>query len=412
MEKSTYIIAGGGCSGLSLACELAERSHTSSQITIIDRERKRSNDRTWCFWAEDAIFPSSLIHHSWPNMSFAASGSLHIESISPFNYYMIRSADWYAHMWRRLSAYPNVRFVPGNIERIDEDQESPYVVVDGQIIRGDWVLNSVVPAREKESRYPVFRLWQHFAGWWVRTDEPVFDATDARLMDFRTAQHGDTRFVYVLPFSDREALVEYTIFSKDLLKAGDYEKGLRTYLNDFFPNVGYQIEEREGGKIPMTNASFERYRSDHVINVGTVGGAVKPTTGYAFLRIQQESKYIAQQLLAGKRVADVHSSAARFAFYDRLLLHILSNRGEKGASIFAALFRSNPMSRILTFLNEDSNLLQEALIFSRLPYAPFLQALGKECWMAGFKKPAPVSTSSSVWHPTDNPLTTEQSPTI
>ena len=37
-------------------------------------------------------------------------------------------------------------------------------------------------------------------------------------MDFSITQKNDTRFIYILPFKSNEALVEFTLFSKSILK--------------------------------------------------------------------------------------------------------------------------------------------------------------------------------------------------
>ena len=75
-----------------------------------------------------------------------------------------------------------------------------------------------------QDKYPL--LQQHFIGWKIKTSEPAFTADKATFMDFSVAQKGNTRFMYVLPFSKTEALIEYTLFSKDLLPEKEYEECL------------------------------------------------------------------------------------------------------------------------------------------------------------------------------------------
>ena len=281
-------------------------------------------------------------------------------------------------MWAELDKYAHVSFLKQDILDIGEDALGPYVhTIEGRH-RGDYVLNSVAPGKPQPSKWPTYRLWQHFVGWWIEADQDIFDPQDARLMDFGVKQHGDSRFMYVLPYSSRKALVEFTVFSEHLLSTDDYQQEIKQYLKTHFPDVAYTVVEEEQGKIPMTNQKVGRYEYPHVLNIGTIGGAVKPTTGYAFLRIHAQAKQIVQALLQAKRAVDIQLPPTRFAFYDRLLLHILTYRGERGADIFSALFRSNPMRRILTFLNEQSTIGQEVRIFSGLPYGPFLRALGAQ----------------------------------
>ena len=52
MEHYDYIIAGGGCAGLSLAWQLLHSPLRDRTILIVDRDDKDQNDRTWAFWSE------------------------------------------------------------------------------------------------------------------------------------------------------------------------------------------------------------------------------------------------------------------------------------------------------------------------------------------------------------------------
>ncbi|MDA9638819.1 lycopene cyclase, partial [bacterium] len=49
--KYDFIIAGAGCSGLSLLYKILQTpSLQNKSILVIDKDQKKNNDRTWCFW--------------------------------------------------------------------------------------------------------------------------------------------------------------------------------------------------------------------------------------------------------------------------------------------------------------------------------------------------------------------------
>ena len=379
--KTDYIIAGGGCAGMTLALALVKKNKKPTQILIIDQESKNLNDKTWCFWAKEFPYPMELAHHYWENLSFGSDRKQSFHSIAPYKYYMIRSKQWYAYMKAQLQQSEQVTFITQKIDDIGEDGISPYVLIDSEKWRASKVINSCIRVKPQASTNPSFFLWQHFKGYRIETDTDTFEPTVGTLMDFRTEQKGNSRFFYVLPFNKRKALVEYTIFSSDLITEKEYDYAFREYMASHYPGVSYQVNEVEKGKIPMTNRTYPRYYSPNVINIGTISGVVKPTTGYAFLRIQEESQIIAQKLVRGESIHDHVATKPRFAFYDRLLLQILQQQGGKGKKIFSSLFHNNPISRILTFLSEQSYLKQEALIFLFLPKAPFLHALADQSWL-------------------------------
>ena len=54
MTKIDYIIAGAGASGLLLAYRLSQDAHfNTTTILIFDKEKKKDNDRTWCYWEKN-----------------------------------------------------------------------------------------------------------------------------------------------------------------------------------------------------------------------------------------------------------------------------------------------------------------------------------------------------------------------
>lgn len=386
-----YIIAGGGCAGLSLAYSLINSPLKHKSILIVDLEKNKSNDRTWCYWTSESSPFASVVFRNWSEIAFADDNGERVESIAPYRYEMVRSIDFYNHIWQDLSKFPNVQFLQGRISEIHASEEKAYVDVEGQRYTADWVFDSCfnlskIQSLAKQSHY--FQV-QHFLGWVIKTEEEKFDPNQAMLMDFRTEQHEQARFFYILPYSTTEALVEYTIFSSELINKNAYEKAIEAYLKQQLKIDSYQITEEEYGIIPMTNVPFPKRENNRIVQIGISGSAAKPTTGYAFLKIQEQVRSIVQQLTAKTNAVHLKPTQKRFAFYDTLLLYILQEDGGKAKSIFSKLFRKNRFKTILKFLNERSNLWEEARIFSSLPKVPFLNAL----YQAYFKRKNERSTS-------------------
>jgi lycopene beta-cyclase len=67
----------------------------------------------------------------------------------------------------------------------------------------------------------------------------------------------------------------------------------------------------------------------------------------------------------------------RFLFYDSLLLQIMHEQPRVVADIMKFLFKNQPISRILKFLDEETTVAEEMLIMGRLPWIPFLSTLAK-----------------------------------
>jgi lycopene beta-cyclase len=86
--------------------------------------------------------------------------------------------------------------------------------------------------------------------------------------------------MYVLPTSPTEALLEYTLFSHDLLAKAEYETAIKEYI----AQLNYQLlhNRKEQGSIPMTCYPFWKKIHKKVLNIGTAGGWTKASTGYTF----------------------------------------------------------------------------------------------------------------------------------
>ena len=70
-EKLDYIICGGGASGLLLLQALTQDSFFSNKkILLIEREFKKSNDRTWSFWEEPNGDFDDLLYKKWNEANF------------------------------------------------------------------------------------------------------------------------------------------------------------------------------------------------------------------------------------------------------------------------------------------------------------------------------------------------------
>lgn len=385
MESYDYIIAGGGCAGLSLAYYLSQSSLQEASVLIIDREAKTRNDRTWCFWTAQPFAFDAIVAKDWRELSFKNIRNTHHATLSA-RYKMIRGDDFYTFTKSAILQRPNFQWLQGDITRVGEDDHGAYVMVEGKKFRAKQVFNSCFDWRKWQAQTGNHQfLLQHFRGWFIETEKPAFEPDRATLMDFRTPQYDNARFMYVLPFSETKALVEYTIFSPTLETENAYEQALQIYLEETLKIRNYTILDTERGTIPMTDLSLTWDGTSSVVPIGTAGGAVKPTTGYAFLRILQQTRDIVRSLeRTGKPV--LPKQKKRFRFYDKLLLSILQQEGGSAEAIFTALFQKNDMNRILAFLDERTNIWQEAVIFARLPLLPFLRAIARVYLMKGHLK--------------------------
>lgn len=383
-KKYNYIIQGAGASGLWLAYWLHEEGLLDDKtLLIVECDKSKQNDRTWCFWGDQVIPDLGFVDFSWSQVQVFGES----QRIDPYTYHHCRSEAFYAFVKNALVSSGHIDWCFGRVAATRQigSQVSVDVQIDNDAgvehlnVAAEWFFGSG-GASVKTSE---IALWQSFVGWRVKSKSGVslFDSAACTLMDFRIEQRGKTRFLYVLPFSREEALIEVTQFDKEIL---GLEEGQRM-LQEICEIRGWDVSmtELEHNAIPMSSIfdASERFHAadTRIVPLGVAAGALKPTTGYGFLRMMQHGKSIASALKSNELIPTVYRKR-RFRFYDDLLLQILQKHPKRGKQIFDQLFQHQRASTVLRFLNEKTNLLQEIVIFSWLPKRLFLRTLFAK-WM-------------------------------
>jgi lycopene beta-cyclase len=370
-----YIFLGAGCASLSIVMRMIHSNRfTEKKILIINREIKTKNDRTWCFWESDPGFFEDIVYRKWNKLFFKTTDADFIPlNMGSYQYKMIRGIDFYEKCFSEISLQKNIDIIYGEIS-IDETNELIKIKVNNNLLpnkENTIFFNSLyIPSKTQKNK---FYLLQHFKGWIVNSEDNIFNPSQATLMDFRVRQNSGTAFVYVLPLSSSKALVEYTLFSENILVPEEYDKELKIYLEEFLNLHDYTIEEEEFGVIPMTNEDFPYFKNGMYF-IGTAGGQTKASTGYTFKVIQKQSDEVVEELILNGNLSKRRKLKKRFLFYDSTLLHILAKKLLDGKHIFSILFKKNKAGDIFKFLDNESTLREEVKLLNSLPKKIFIKA--------------------------------------
>ncbi|HJS52927.1 MAG TPA: lycopene cyclase family protein [Chitinophagaceae bacterium] len=374
-----FIFLGAGCASLSIIMRMIRSGKfAEKKILLIDKEPKTKNDRTWCFWEKQDGFFEAIVHQKWDTISFLSDSFSSDMNITPYQYKMIRGIDFYRYCFHEIEQQKNIDIFYGEVTQALVHKEGITIHINGEMLNLDHaiIFNSILP---KETNVPgTIKLLQHFKGWVIETSQASFDPRKAIFMDFRVGQKDDTTFAYLLPLSKTKALVEYTLFSKEILEDAMYETELKKYVENILQLKEYQVTEKEFGVIPMTNRKFSFYENSYHYNIGTAGGQTKASSGFTFQFILKQSQFVVDSLLKGNSLQQIPSTPKRFRFYDNTLLHILYHRKLQGKEIFSRIFAKNDPLHVLRFLDNESSLTDELKIISTLPALPFLKAVFKQ----------------------------------
>ena len=377
-----YVLVGGGAAGLSLAYHLAQEPRLAEQrVLLIEPEPKDQNDRTWSYWSAEPGPFDHLAVREWDKIAFRSPGFEQILRLSTYRYRTIRGLDFYQFVHQALAARAaQFTLVRGTVAQLTETATSIVArTAAGEEYRARYAFDSRPPTIERQPdkyRY----LLQHFVGWELETNHDVFNPEVVEFMDFRGPQQHEARFIYVLPFGPRRALVEYTLFSAKVLAKAEYEVQIVDYLQNTLglTSKQYRITAEEIGAIPMTDHPLPARTGAYIINLGTRAGRAKPSTGYAFQRIQAQSARLVAALAAtGHPPADPTGDHWQFRLFDTLLLDIMQRQGETTRDLFAQLFERNPVERILRFLDEKTNWVDNLRIMNSVSAGPFMRSIGQ-----------------------------------
>ena len=355
MKDFDFIIIGGGCAGLSLAYELEiHKKLENKSLAIIEPRLEYKRDKTWSFWRVEKHNFDDCVKKNWEDFSINVPSKTKHLKCNNYPYQSIDSGLFYKKVINKLKENKNISFFK-NIEEVNQDNS--------------FIFNSV-PSIKNEKK----SLWQHFCGVEIKTKENIFDDGIINLMDFDCVQKDSVHFFYTLPFQKNRALIETTWLSKmndETLK--DYDNQIKKYIEQNLKIKNYEIVYKEEGAIPLFYPS--NTNEINKINIGTAGGMTRLSTGYTFLNIQEQSKYIRMNIENIKNIKRFQIKK-KYQLLDKIFLKVLEKNPEKMPDIFFNMFSASS-NTVIKFLSNKSNLLEDLSIILKMPKWIFIKMLFK-----------------------------------
>ncbi len=353
MKEFDYIIIGGGCAGLSLAYELEINEKLKDKtLAIIEPRTEYKKDKTWSFWKVITHNFDDCVKKNWNNFSINIPKKTNHLECKSYPYQSVDSGLFYEKINKKLKENKNIYFFK-NINEINS--------------RDSFIFNSV-PSIKKDYH----NLWQHFCGVEIETQNNFFDDEIFNLMDFDCDQRESVHFFYTLPYSKNKALVETTWLSKmNDNSQKDYDNQIKKYIENNLNIKDYKIIYKEVGAIPLFYPSYKKEKNK--INIGTAGGMTRLSTGYTFLNIQEQSRYIRKNFENISNVKKFEISK-KYQFLDDIFLRVLKQNPEMMPDIFFKMFKSSPKT-VIKFLSNKSNFLEDLSIIMKMPKWTFVKAL-------------------------------------
>lgn len=371
------VIAGAGCAGLSLAMHLDRLGAGDLEMLLLDPRQSHTDDRIWCYWGlVDHPFEAA-VRKTWHRWKIATASGETVRGSPQLPYRCLPAGAFYDIALDRLSGRPNVRVCPGVAVEGFRDAGSSVVArtSDGEV-RCRLAFDSRPRRRAEPPRAGHVDWVQHFVGLEVCTDGPVFDPEVVTLMDFRIARGDDIRFMYVLPFDRRRALVEDTFFGGARRPVTEHLDSIAAYLTDRLGASSWTEVRREVGAIPMSTVPAAVPESDRVTDIGTRAGLARPSTGYAFLAIQRHSEALAGWVArhgVQRPVPRRRAYGRATEFLDRVFLGYLEREPAAAPDLFGRMFAGVAPDRMARFLFDGGSPLDRAAVMRSLPAVPLIR---------------------------------------
>lgn len=371
-----YIIIGNGLAGLQLGLKMASDAFFDDKfIAFIDPSEKDVNDKTWSFWETGPSQWNKMAFKTWGSAAVISSKkTIHLK-LSPYSYKSIRSIDFYTHSKAILKKHINFTFIKEYVEFVQEDDKAK-VQTNLNKYEALHVFDSRIPKDYYNTSKKYTSITQHFKGWVINTKTDQFNPESLTMMDYRLKDGHQTTFTYVLPFSKKEALIEFTYFTAEVVKEDTYDSFIKTYIKDYLKIDDYTVIETETGQIPMTNFPFESFNTKKLTKIGTGGGWVKGSTGYAFKHTEKKVSKIIENLKENKNPSKGFFKN-RHKFYNKVFLKVLKDDNHKGEWIFQQFYSKNTVQTMFRFLDEESSFFEELKIMWSLFSWPFIKAFFK-----------------------------------
>ncbi len=361
-------ILGAGLAGLSLAVRLTEPRFAGLRVLVVEPRRTYVRDRTWSYWAVRPHPFAAAVAASWTSWAVAAPGRLVACAASGLRYESIPADRLYDLALSRLRAAPNVALQLGSSAAADEVHDGVRIRFGAQIAHAHVAFDTRPPVGGRRHG-----LTQLFGGQEIETDEPVFDPGTAILMDFRCAQAAAAHFTYVLPFTSRRALVEDTWFAAPSFQPPDHHGAIRDYMLARYGVGRFRVLFEERGALPMDPA-FRPRPGRRLLPLGAAGGAIRPSTGYAFTAVQAQCDAVAETLAAGNFPSAPPQRPRMVRMMDHVLLDLLARRPEFAPRVFSALFARCEPRALVRFLNDLATPADFAAVAAAIPFVPTVGA--------------------------------------
>ena len=380
------LVLGGGCAGLSLGERLAESSPRSHRTIVLEARPAYVADRTWCFWRTAPHRHDDLVAKSWARLQLRSAGQSVLVDCEAAPYQMLESESFYERAEGLIHRSTSVDLQLGAAIIAEPERRGDrwFVTTSRGTLSGRQVIDTrhaTIP-REGDAS-----LWQSFLGHEVVCDGDRFDDGVATLMDFAGCLDDGVLFHYVLPISRTRALIETTVFGPRPLSAASLARCQDAAVDKFCRGAARSVVRIESGILPMGLTMVAPSPGKGYVRAGVMNGGARPSTGYAFQRIQRWAHDTAREIRSGGAASGHVPDPMIRRRMDQLFLRVVRNHPERAAELFLSVFGMHDPLRVIRFLTDSGSFADSAAVIAALPTGQFLREIWDGMRLPAHKQP-------------------------
>ncbi|MFK0731211.1 MAG: lycopene cyclase family protein, partial [Gloeotrichia echinulata HAB0833] len=220
-------------------------------------------------------------------------------------------------------------------------------------------------------------LWQSFFGQEISCSSKIFDRRVPDLMSFLPSFDDGVAFSYILPFSETEGLLETTVFGPQILTIKDFKERQNGLVEKITKGNPFEVGRCEYGALPMGHFKANGPSLETYFKVGNTSGSLRPSTGFAFQRIQKWAEACSKSIRNGSGPLHYMPDPWHIRMMDYLFLRVIREDPRLGSTLFYNIFKKARPDQVIRFLSDQGTWGDCASIIAALPSEPFFRMLLK-----------------------------------
>lgn len=361
---------GLGLSNGLLVLNLLRRGY-SGEICILERSAVPDMSKRWCSWGAVPDTLQDIVSASWYSWSVQKDQERLIRN-SEAGYHQILAKDFWRHFFDVVCQHSNIK-IHFKTDCTGWHHKPDRVVA--RTSRGEYTGHLIIDSRPLKMRNSSYQ--QQFVGYHIETTKPSFDPKVVHLMHFEKMQRREIAFTYVLPYGERSALVESTLFRTGAFNRHDIESKLRKALKEQFGlnENNSNVIGIEEGCLPMSIPPQRPTCTRRYWPIGIRSGALRHSSGYGLNAFDRQSAHYANTILQKKSKPIVVLREQLIRILDLCFARVLEKDPKLGREcLFRAVGRMN-QPEFCRLMRGDFHLRTAWQAIHAMPKKSFLKTL-------------------------------------